>query len=90
MAVSNRGAISFGMVHIPVALYTATQDSDIHFNQICKEDGSRVKYKKICAGCRIEVSFYIIADLPAVALLELQHTSLCFPQGGFSMAAYSR
>ena len=51
MAVSHRGAISFGMVYIPVGLYTATQDNDIHFNQLCKEDGSRVKYKKICAGC---------------------------------------
>lgn len=51
MAVSHRGAISFGMVYIPVGLYTATQDNDIHFNQLCKEDGSRVKYKKVCAGC---------------------------------------
>lgn len=55
MAVSHRGAISFGMVHIPVGLYTATQDNDIHFNQLCKEDGSRVKYKKVCAGCGKEV-----------------------------------
>lgn len=55
MAVSHRGAISFGMVHIPVGLYTATQDNDIHFNQLCKEDGSRVKYKKVCANCGKEV-----------------------------------
>lgn len=55
MAVSHRGAISFGLVHIPVGLYTATQDNDIHFNQICKEDGSRVKYKKVCSGCGKEV-----------------------------------
>lgn len=55
MAVSHRGAISFGLVHIPVGLYTATQDNDIHFNQLCKEDGSRVKYKKICSGCGKEV-----------------------------------
>ena len=47
MAVSHRGAISFGMVHILVGLYTATQDNDIHFNQLCKEDGSRVKYKYV-------------------------------------------
>ncbi len=51
MAVSHRGAISFEMVHIPVGLYTATQDNDIHFNQLCKEDGSRVTYKKVCANC---------------------------------------
>ena len=29
MAVSHRGAISFGMVYIPVGLYTATQDNDM-------------------------------------------------------------
>lgn len=56
MAVSHRGAISFGLVHIPVGLYTATQDNDIHFNQLCREDGSRVKYKKVCASCGKEVS----------------------------------
>lgn len=55
MAVSHRGAISFGMVHVPVGLYTATQDNDIHFNQICKTDGSRVKYKKVCSGCGKEI-----------------------------------
>ncbi|MBN7772382.1 Ku protein [Clostridium aminobutyricum] len=57
MAVSShKGAISFGLVHIPVALYTATQDNDIHFNQLCKQDNSRVRYKKVCAGCGKEVS----------------------------------
>ena len=55
MAVSHRGAISFGMVHIPVGLYTATQDNDIHFNQLCKEDGSRIKYKKVSASCGKEI-----------------------------------
>lgn len=55
MAVSHRGAISFGMVHIPVGLYTATRDNDIHFNQLCKADGSKVKYKKVCASCGKEV-----------------------------------
>ena len=44
MAASHKGAISFGLVHIPIALYTATQDNDIHFNQLCKEDLSRVRY----------------------------------------------
>ena len=55
MAVSHKGAISFGLVHIPVSLYTATQDHDIHFNQLCKGDMSRVRYKKVCAGCGKEV-----------------------------------
>lgn len=56
MAVSHRGAISFGLVHIPVGLYTATQDNDIHFNQLCREDGSRIKYRKVCAHCGKEVA----------------------------------
>lgn len=55
MAATQKGAISFGLVHIPVALHTATQDNDIHFNQLCREDGSRVKYKKVCANCGKEV-----------------------------------
>ena len=46
MAASHKGAISFGLVHIPIALYTATQDNDIHFNQLCKEDLSRVATRK--------------------------------------------
>lgn len=56
MAVSHKGAISFGLVHIPVALYTATQENDIRFNQLCKEDNSRVRYKKVCASCGKEVT----------------------------------
>lgn len=56
MAVSHKGAISFGLVHIPVALHTATQDNDIHFNQLCKSDHSRVRYKKTCASCGKEVT----------------------------------
>lgn len=56
MAATMKGAISFGLLHVPVALYTATQDNDIHFNQLCRKDGSRVKYKKVCAHCGKEVS----------------------------------
>lgn len=37
-------------------MYTATQDTDIHFNQLCKSDLSRVRYKKVCAHCGSEVS----------------------------------
>lgn len=56
MAATMKGAISFGLLHVPISLHTATQDNDIHFNQLCREDGSRVKYKKICANCGKEVS----------------------------------
>lgn len=56
MAATLKGAISFGLMHVPISLHTATQDNDIHFNQLCREDGSRVKYKKVCASCGKEVS----------------------------------
>ena len=53
--VTHKGAISFGLVHISVGLYKATQDNDIKINQLCKEDHSRIQYKKICSGCKKEV-----------------------------------
>jgi len=56
MAVSHRTVISFGLVAIPVAMYTAVQDNDIHFNQLHGEDKGRVRYKKTCAHCGKEMS----------------------------------
>ncbi len=55
MAVAHRSVISFGLVTIPISMYTATQDNDIHFNQLHKEDQSRVRYKKTCAHCGREL-----------------------------------
>lgn len=55
MAVSTRTVISFGLVAIPISMYTATQDNDIHFNQLHKEDQSRVRYKKTCGHCGKEL-----------------------------------
>lgn len=40
------GAISFGLVTIPVKLYTATRSHDLSFNQLHKGTNSRIKYKK--------------------------------------------
>lgn len=51
MAVSHRTVISFGLVAIPIALYTATRDNDIRLNQLHKEDKQRIKYKKTCKNC---------------------------------------
>ncbi len=42
------GVISFGMVSIPVKLYTATEDKDISFRQLHKEDGVRLKQLRWC------------------------------------------
>ena len=55
MPIANKTVISFGMVAIPVAMYTAVQHNDISFNQLHKKDGGRIKYKKTCAHCGNEV-----------------------------------
>lgn len=44
------------MVAIPIAMFTATQDNDIHFNQLHKDDNSRIRYKKTCAHCGQEIT----------------------------------
>lgn len=55
MAVAHKGAISFGLVHIPIQMFRTTQDNDISFNQLCKETKERVKYKKYCPHCDKEL-----------------------------------
>jgi DNA end-binding protein Ku len=54
--ISRKSVITFGMVAIPIAMYTATQDNDIHFNQLHKEDNSRIRYRKTCAHCGKEIT----------------------------------
>lgn len=53
--IATKSAISFGLVHIPISLHTATQDTDIHFNQLHKDDHERIRYKKVCGHCGEEV-----------------------------------
>lgn len=55
MPAAQHSVISFGLVAIPISMYTATQDNDIHFNQLHKEDQSRVRYKKTCSHCGKEL-----------------------------------
>ena len=56
MAIAHKSVISFGLVSIPIGMYTATQDNDIHFNQLHKDDDSRIRYKKTCAHCGKELA----------------------------------
>ena len=43
-----KGAVSFGLVSIPVKLYTATEEKDVSFHQVHREDGGRIRYKRVC------------------------------------------
>lgn len=50
-----RTAISFGLVHIPVKLYAATESKEIHFNQLHKACSTPIHYQKVCPACAEEV-----------------------------------
>src|SRR5690606_32466460 len=43
-----KGAISFGLVHVPVKMHSATEDKDIHFKQLNKECKMPISYEKNC------------------------------------------
>ncbi len=43
-----KGAVSFGMVSIPIKLYTATEEKDVSFNLLHKKDGARIKQQRYC------------------------------------------
>ena len=52
-----KGAISFGLVTIPVAVYPATEEKTLRFNQIHAEDGGRIRMKRTCSIDGEEVSY---------------------------------
>lgn len=56
-----KGAVSFGLVTIPVKMYGATEEKDISFRQVHDADGGRIKYKRVCEICNEEVPYEHIA-----------------------------
>src|SRR5271166_2371172 len=55
------GAISFGMVVIPVKLYTATEQRDVAFRQVHREDGGRIQFRRFCSLDGKEVPYSDVA-----------------------------
>ena len=49
--------ISFGLVTIPVGIYSAIDEQDIHFNQLHGACGSRIKQQRFCPVCQREVNY---------------------------------
>ena len=56
-----KGSVSFGLVNIPVKLYSATSDHDVRFHQVHRADGGRIRYKRTCEACGNEVTYADIA-----------------------------
>ncbi|HEX6444971.1 MAG TPA: Ku protein [Streptosporangiales bacterium] len=69
-----KGAISFGLVSIPVKLYSATEERSVAFHQVHREDGGRIKYRRVCTVDGEEVSYSDIAkgyELPTGEMVVL-------------------
>jgi DNA end-binding protein Ku len=52
-----RGAITFGLVNVPVKLYSATEDHDLPLHQVHNADGGRIRYQRRCEVCGRVVDF---------------------------------
>ncbi|WP_024794544.1 non-homologous end joining protein Ku [Tomitella biformata] len=55
------GQVSFGLVSIPVRLYSATESKNIAFHQVHERDGGQIKYKRVCEVDGEEVPYPEIA-----------------------------
>ncbi len=69
-----KGAISFGLVMIPVRLYAATEQKDISFRQVHREDGGRIRFRRFCSIDEQEVPYEDIAkgyELPTGEMVVL-------------------
>lgn len=52
-----KGAISFGLISIPVKLFSAVENKSLKFHLLHEADGGRIKYKRECAKCGKEVTW---------------------------------
>ena len=62
-----KGSVSFGLVSIPVKLYSATEERSVSFRQVHAADGGRIRYRRVCEIDGEEVAYRDIAkgyDLP--------------------------
>ncbi len=51
-----KGSISFGLVNIPVKMFTATEDKDIRFRNIHRECHTPIKYEQVCPSCNKKIT----------------------------------
>jgi DNA end-binding protein Ku len=73
------GAISFGLVVIPVKLYAATEQRDIAFRQVHQKDGARIQFRRFCTLEGVEVPYSDIAkgyELPTGDMVVLSDEDL--------------
>lgn len=56
-----KGSVAFGLVNVPVKVYSATEDHDLKFHQVHGKDNGRVRYQRVCEECGEAVEYRDIA-----------------------------
>ena len=51
------GSLSFGLVNVPIGLYSAARDLDVHFHQLHEKDGARIELRRFCSEEDAEVAY---------------------------------
>jgi DNA end-binding protein Ku len=80
-----KGTISFGMVAIPVKVYSATEEKGISFRQVHTADQGRIRYRRVCEVCGKEIPYsdigrgYELADGRIVVLSSEDFADLPLP-----------
>ena len=52
-----KGALTFGLVNVPVKVYSATEDHDVPLHQVHEKDGGRIRYQRTCEVCGETVAY---------------------------------
>lgn len=52
-----KGALTFGLVNVPVKVYSATEDHDVSLHQVHAKDGGRIRYQRTCEICGEVVAY---------------------------------
>jgi DNA end-binding protein Ku len=83
-----KGAITFGLVNVPIKLYSATEDHDISLHQVHDADGGRIRYQRRCEVCgkvvpseqideiRFDRSYFLEPEKPATKAYALLRRAL--------------
>ena len=56
-----KGSVAFGLVNVPVKVYSATEDHDLKFHQVHAKDNGRIQYRRVCSECGEVVEYRDIA-----------------------------
>lgn len=52
-----KGSLTFGLVNVPVKVYSAIEDHDVSLHQVHDEDGGRIRYHRVCEVCGQTVAY---------------------------------